>query len=291
MLELIKQARLSLPGMKRLFEILSEPVEPRAREELIPGTDSVVFKDVCFSYDGEHKILDNISFSLEKGKSIALVGPSGGGKSTVLKLLCGFYFADSGSISVFGSSLNEDSIGSLRQKIALVSQDSYLFPGTVAENIACGAGDVPMERIIEAAKAANAHNFIVELKDGYDTRIGQEGSLLSGGQKQRISIARAVLKNTEILLLDEPTSALDAESEAAVQEALANFMKNRTSLVVAHRLSTIKNAHEVLVLDGGRIVERGTHEELIGSNTLYRKLYLKQLASQDDKDEGGEAYA
>jgi subfamily B ATP-binding cassette protein MsbA/ATP-binding cassette subfamily B protein AbcA/BmrA len=167
-----------------------------------------------YSYGYGASSLPAISFSLEKGKSIALVGPSGSGKSTVLKLLCGFYRADSGSISVFGNDLDEDSIGSLRQKIALVSQDSYLFPGTVAENIACGAGDVPMERIIEAAKAANAHDFIADLKDGYGTRIGQEGSLLSGGQKQRISIARAVLKNTEILLLDEPTSALDAESEA-----------------------------------------------------------------------------
>lgn len=232
----------------------------------------IEFKNVSFSYESK-KILKNISFKISKGKTIALVGPSGAGKSTISDLIPRFYDPNEGEILMDGINLKEYQTDSIRALMGIVGQESILFNDTIFNNIAFGQPNVSKEAVIQAAKVANAHNFIIETDLGYDTVIGDRGIKLSGGQKQRLSIARAVLKNPPILLLDEATSALDTESEKLVQEALFNLMKNRTSLVIAHRLSTIQNADEILVVQNGVIVERGKHNELISyKEGLYNKL-------------------
>lgn len=239
-----------------------------------PLTTNVSYNDVCFSYNDE-PVLKNVSFTIPKGKTVALVGESGSGKSTISDLLPRFYDVVSGSISIDNTNIRELKITDLRDKIGIVSQESILFNGTVAENIAFGKPNATRQEIIEAAKIANAHKFIEELENGYDTQIGERGNKLSGGQKQRVSIARAVLKNPEILILDEATSALDTESEKLVQEALNKLMAERTSLVIAHRLSTIIHADEIIVLSKGEIIERGTHAELLAKGGTYA--YLSSL--------------
>ena len=267
-----------LASARRIFAVVdTQPmiVDVASPQALKGFTQSVVFKNVGFAYQ-ENAVLNDINFELKKGRTIALVGPSGGGKSTLADLLPRFYDPSQGEITIDGIALKNCSITDLRSLMGIVTQESILFNDTVFNNIAFGMEGVSLEKVQEAAKIANAHDFIVELEQGYETNIGERGGKLSGGQRQRISIARAVLKNPEILILDEATSALDSASEKLVQEALSNLMKNRTSLVIAHRLSTIQHANEILVIESGRIVERGTHDELIQKGGLYNKLSQMQ---------------
>jgi ABC-type multidrug transport system fused ATPase/permease subunit len=234
--------------------------------------NSIEFKNVNFSYANE-PVLRNINFIIEKGKTIALVGHSGAGKSTLVDLLPRFYDCSNGEVLIDGNPIKELIISDLRELMGIVTQESILFNDTVINNIALGQENPSKESIINAAKIANAHNFIMELENGYNTNLGDNGNRLSGGQKQRINIARAVLKNPSILILDEATSSLDTESERLVQDALSNLLKNRTSLIIAHRLSTIQFADEIIVLNKGEITERGTHSELIEKNGIYKKLH------------------
>lgn len=236
----------------------------------------IEFKNVSFSYETGRKVLDNVSFKIQKGKTIALVGTSGGGKSTIADLVPRFYDPSEGQILVDGVDIKQIKIQSLTKQIGIVTQESILFNDTVFNNITFGS-QATKNQVIEAAKVANAHTFVSQLRDGYETLIGDRGGRLSGGQRQRLSIARAVLKNPPILILDEATSALDTESEKLVQEALTHLMQNRTTLVIAHRLSTIQHADEILVINKGKIVERGTHDELLqNENGFYRKLNSMQ---------------
>ncbi len=231
----------------------------------------VELKNVCFRYE-EDPILKNLNLKIEKGKIIALVGPSGGGKSTLINLLPRFYDVTDGVILVDDIPVKDLKINDLRSLMGVVTQDTILFNDSVLNNIGLGVDDIDKERVIAAAKIANAHDFIINLHDGYDTNIGDKGVKLSGGQKQRLSIARAVYKNPPIMLLDEATSALDTESEKLVQDALDNLMTNRTSVVIAHRLSTIRNADEIIVIAKGEIIERGTHDELYHLDGTYTRL-------------------
>jgi ATP-binding cassette, subfamily B, bacterial MsbA len=236
----------------------------------------IEFRNVSFSYETGRKVLDNISFKIQKGKTVALVGTSGGGKSTIADLVPRFYDPTEGQILLDGVDIKHIKIQSLTKQIGIVTQESILFNDTVFNNITFGS-QATENQVIEAAKVANSHNFVSQLQDGYQTTIGDRGGRLSGGQRQRLSIARAVLKNPPILILDEATSALDTESEKLVQEALTHLMQNRTTLVIAHRLSTIQHADEILVINKGKIVERGTHEELLqNENGFYRKLNSMQ---------------
>jgi subfamily B ATP-binding cassette protein MsbA len=238
--------------------------------------DKVVYQNVSFSYrvnNNSEPVLKNINLTINKGKTIALVGASGGGKSTMADLLPRFYDVTSGDISIDGNSIKNIKLNDLRHLMGIVTQESILFNDTVFNNIAFGMENVSDEAVVNAAKIANAHDFILEMEFGYQTNIGDRGLKLSGGQRQRLSIARAILKNPPILILDEATSALDTESERLVQDALIKLMENRTSLVIAHRLSTIQHANEIVVLQRGEIVERGTHQELLLKEGVYKKLY------------------
>ncbi|MBR2859443.1 MAG: ABC transporter ATP-binding protein [Alistipes sp.] len=234
--------------------------------------DKIEFRNVRFSYDDSREIIQGVSFEVRKGETVALVGPSGGGKSTLSELMERFYDADSGEILFDGESIRNYKQDSLRSVMSLVSQETVLFNDTIKSNISLGKPNATDEEIIEACKVANAHNFIMESPEGYDTNIGDRGAKLSGGQRQRLSIARAVLKNPEFLILDEATSALDTESEKLVQDALTKLLKGRTSVVIAHRLSTIMNADRIFVIDEGRIVEEGKHDDLIAKGGVYAKL-------------------
>ena len=238
------------------------------------------FKDVSFAY-GEKKILQNINITVPKGKTIALVGPSGGGKSTLIDLIPRFIVPQSGEVLIDGVDIATVTVDSVRGLLGIVNQESILFNDSIFGNIAFGKTDATMEQVIAAAKIANAHNFIIETEKGYETNIGDRGTKLSGGQKQRICIARAVLANPPIMLLDEATSALDTESEKLVQDALNNLMKNRTSLIIAHRLSTIQNADLILVLESGKVVQQGTHQELLNQDGLYKRLINMQTFNGD----------
>ncbi len=258
----------------RIFSIIDQ--EPLIKSkpdaiELKSFEKSIEFKNVSFAYEA-HNVLENINLTIEKGKTLALVGPSGGGKSTLADLIPRFYDPVNGEVLLDGVSLVDYELESLRKQMGVVTQESILFNDTIYNNIAFGMPHVSEEDVVRAAKIANAHDFISQTEDGYQTYIGERGSKLSGGQRQRLSIARAVLKNPPILILDEATSALDSESEKLVQEALFNLMKNRTSIVIAHRLSTIQHADEIVVIQEGRIVESGSHETLSALNGIYRKL-------------------
>ena len=235
-------------------------------------------KDVSFHYVEGRDVLKHIDLTVEKGRTIALVGQSGSGKSTLVDLIPRYHDVSSGQILIDGKDIREVGISDLRQLIGNVNQEAILFNDTFYNNITFGVENATMEQVIEAAKIANAHDFIMESEHGYDTMIGDRGGRLSGGQRQRISIARAILKNPPILILDEATSALDTESERLVQEALERLMKSRTTIAIAHRLSTIKNADEIYVLYEGEIVERGEHDERIAKNGYYKRLYdMQQL--------------
>ncbi|MBR5334508.1 MAG: ABC transporter ATP-binding protein [Alistipes sp.] len=238
--------------------------------------DKIEFKNISFSYDSSREVLHEVSFTVRKGETVALVGPSGGGKSTLSELIPRFYDPAVGEILIDGTPLADYTQESLREKMGIVSQDTILFNDSIRANIAMGREDITDEQIIAAAKVANAHDFIMQTEAGYDTNVGDRGMKLSGGQRQRLSIARAVLRNPEILILDEATSALDTESEKLVQEALTTLLEGRTSVVIAHRLSTIHNADRIIVIDSGRIAEQGTHTELMERNGIYAKLIEMQ---------------
>ena len=263
-----------MASAERVFEILDADeviCQKENAKNITEFKDSIKYNDVVFRY-GKEDVLKNINLSIEKGKMVALVGESGGGKSTMVDLLPRFYDVCEGSITVDGVDIRDYSINDLRGLMGIVSQESILFNDTVHNNIAFGMQNATREEVVEAAKVANAHDFIMQLENGYDTYIGDRGMNLSGGQRQRLSIARAVLKNPPILILDEATSSLDTESEKLVQDALAKVMSNRTSVVIAHRLSTIQNADDIIVLAKGHIVEQGKHDELIAKNGVYKRL-------------------
>lgn len=265
----------------RIFEILdTKPsIQTPTDAKLLPDFNSrIEYRGVSFAYDGKDHVLKDINMTIEKGGVVALVGPSGSGKTTIADLVPRFYDVSEGSITVDGFDLRAIDVKSLRAKIGIVTQETILFNDTVRNNIAYGLDDCPLEKIIEAAKAANAHQFIAAMPKQYDNVIGERGVKLSGGERQRLSLARAILKNPPILILDEATSALDTESEILVQEAIDHLMAGRTSLVIAHRLSTVQHASKIVVLDQGRIVETGTHKELIANpRGLYKKLYDLQF--------------
>lgn len=260
--------------MDRIEEVLqAEEVIVEKQDAIRKQTfdNSIEFKDVCFKYE-DTDVLKHINLKIQKGQNVAIVGPSGAGKTTILNLIPRFYDCTSGEVDVDNIPIRDLRIDDLRNMLGIVTQDTILFNNSVAANIAFGIKDYNLDEVIRVAKIANAHDFIMELPDGYNTIIGDKGTKLSGGQKQRISIARALLKNPPILLLDEATSSLDTESEKAVHEALEKLMECRTSIVIAHRLSTIVNSDEIIVIDKGEIVERGTHKELYERNGLYTRL-------------------
>lgn len=267
---------------QRILEVLDTPIQVADHPNAVPlknFNDRIEFHDVCFGYS-ETPVLKNIDFTLEKGKTLALVGPSGVGKSTIADIIPRFYDVTSGSITIDGKDIRSFTMESLRSQMSFVTQDIILFNDSIFNNIALGKPDATIEEVMNAARIANAHDFIMHTEEGYQTNIGDRGIRLSGGQRQRLSIARAVFKNPSILILDEATSALDTESERSVQEALDNLMKGRTTLVIAHRLSTIKNADEILILQDGEIVERGNHFKLIEiEESIYKKLtQLQKIA-------------
>ena len=275
----LSKASYSIPrglaSMERVDAILKaeNPITDGEKGvELSDVNEGVEYKNITFSYDGERTILKNINLKIEKGKTVALVGQSGSGKSTMVDLVPRYYDVSQGEICIDGVNIKDMKVKSLRALIGNVNQEAILFNDTFYNNITFGVENATMEQVIEAAKIANAHDFIMETENGYDTCVGDRGCLLSGGQRQRISIARAILKNPPILILDEATSALDTESERLVQEALERLMKTRTTIAIAHRLSTIKNADEICVMRDGEIVERGKHDELLKQNGLYKRL-------------------
>lgn len=273
-------------ALDRVFELRDEEKEPPVinppyEGEKFPGY--LAFRDVTFTYDkgkGE-PVLKDLSFSVDEGKSVALVGESGGGKSTIIKLILGLYPVDRGEIVVGNRSSSKDEIAEIRRNVSYVSQNPYLFTGTVAENISYGRENATEEEIRDAAVKANAHKFIMELDQGYDTVIGERGLGLSGGQKQRISIARAIVKDSPILLLDEATSALDTESESLIKDSLREMMKGKTSITIAHRLSTIEDSDEIFVMKEGKLIERGSHDDLIVRDGYYKMLYETQFTKND----------
>lgn len=275
--------------VKRVEQILGEPEEESGTEESgLAGDTAVDFAQVGFGYTENNPVLKNISFSIKKGSSVAFVGESGGGKSTIFHILCGFYPVNAGEYRLFGRDYRTWEKKAARETMALVSQNVFLFPTTIYENVRYGRGDAKKEEIIAACKNARIHDFIMGLPEGYDTVVGERGILLSGGERQRISIARAFLKNAPILLLDEPTSAVDVETERLIQEAIDTLSENRTCIIIAHRLSTIQNVDEIMVLKDGAIVEQGTHETLLKQNGAYAGMYGREAALKENgKDTEG----
>jgi len=265
-----------MSGFDRFLEIMNTKPEIEDAEDAVVLENvegRIEFKDVAFSYNDKKEVLKDINITIEKGQTVALVGPSGSGKTTFCNLIPRFYEVNEGSIMIDGKDIRSVTLASLRRNIGVVQQDVYLFTGTIMENILYGKPDATREEVIQAAKLANAHDFIMELENGYDTFVGERGVKLSGGQKQRISIARAFLKNPPILILDEATSSLDNESERLVQESLKLLTKGRTTLIIAHRLTTIKNANNIIVLTSNGIEEQGTHQELMAKGGVYAALH------------------
>ena len=276
----------ALAAAQRVFMIIDMPeeiAESRDAKQLPEVSGKVEFQNVSFAYNDKGNVITDLSFSVKPGEVIAIVGPSGAGKSTIADLLPRFYDVNKGDIKIDGHSVREVTLDSLREQVGIVPQETMLFNGSVYNNILYGRLDATKEEIEAAAKAANAHDFIMQLTDGYETKLGDRGVNLSGGQRQRIAIARAILKNPRILILDEATSALDTESERVVQEALDRLMVGRTSFVIAHRLSTVKNADKILVLEKGNLVESGTHDELLALDGLYAHLYKIQYRNKEAK--------
>ena len=268
----IPKGLASMERVDTIMNAVNDITEPEKPAELSGFKDSIEFSGVCFSYEEGKEVLHEINMTVPKGKTVALVGQSGSGKSTLVDLIPRYYDVQKGSIRLDGTDIREFKVKDLRSLIGNVNQEAILFNDTIFNNIAFGVEGATMEEVIAAAKIANAHDFIMEKEDGYNTNIGDRGGRLSGGQRQRISIARAILKNPDILILDEATSALDTESEKLVQEALDRLTSTRTTIAIAHRLSTIKNADEICVMHEGKIVERGRHDELIALDGYYKKL-------------------
>jgi subfamily B ATP-binding cassette protein MsbA len=265
---------------ERIDEILQSKsrIKEHPRAYPLPSVKGrVKFENVSFSYNEMMPVLQNLDFEVMPTETVALVGLSGTGKTTIINLLLRFYDPSSGRITMDGINICEVNLSSLRSQIGLVSQDLILFNDTVRNNIAYGQEDISLEKVVEAAKAAEAHDFIIKLPQGYDSSIGEKGTLLSSGQRQRLAIARVLLKDSPVLIFDEATSALDSESEKLIQTALDNIMKDRTVFIIAHRLSTVRSADRIFVVDGGRIAENGTHDELLEKNGIYRKLYDLQF--------------
>ena len=285
LVEFTEMLQKGYSGFKRFNEVMeTQPdiVDAPDSEELREVNGVIDYQDVCFSYTENETVLDHINIHIDAGRSIALVGPSGGGKTTICSLLPRFYDVNSGSIKIDGKDIRGLTLESLRRAIGIVQQDVYLFAGTIRENIAYGRPGASDEEIIDAAKKANIHEFIMSLPDGYDTYAGERGARLSGGQKQRISIARVFLKDPKILILDEATSAVDNESERHIQKSLEELAKNRTCITIAHRLSTIRNADEIIVIGENGIEERGTHQELIDKNNIYARYYRLQFEGLEE---------
>ena len=285
LISFMEQFQNGVSGFKRFVEIMEEKPEENSSdaEELTDVQGVIEFKNVTYSYDTTKEVLHNIDLYIEKGKKVALVGPSGGGKTTICHLLPNFYKLEEGNGGIFidGKDIRSLTLDSVRRSIGIVQQDVFLFVGTIKENILYGRPDATDEEIHEAARRANIHDYIMTLEKGYDTEIGERGVKLSGGQKQRLSIARVFLKDPAILILDEATSALDNTTEVLIQQSLDELCKGRTTLVVAHRLSTIRTADEIAVVMNGRITERGTHDELIEADGTYKKLYSLQFREND----------
>lgn len=275
----------ALGAAHHVWEVMDEKVEIPERADAValsPIKEGIVLRDVSFGYDAAQAVLRNVSLEIPAGSMIALVGESGGGKSTLTKLLPRFHDPSAGAVIWDGIDIREAKLSSLRRNIAVVSQETVLFNDTVRHNIAYGRPEATMTDIEEAARIAFAHDFIVELPQGYDTIVGERGTLLSGGQRQRLAIARAILVDASVLILDEATSALDAESERLVQRAIANLVRNRTTIVIAHRLSTIRRADQIVVMERGRVIEKGTHANLLAGGGIYRRLYELQFADEEE---------
>ncbi len=284
LINFMEQYQNGVTGFERFLEIMDEPTEKDSEGAVDVDTldGHIEFKNVVYSYDGSKDVLRGIDLDIEKGRKFALVGPSGGGKTTICHLIPNFYDIESGDILIDGKPISSLTKSSLRRNIGIVQQDIYLFNASIKDNILYGKLDATDEEVVEAAKRANIHDYIMTLEDGYDTQIGERGVRLSGGQKQRLSIARVFLKNPPILILDEATSALDNTTEILIQEALDKLCVGRTTLVVAHRLSTIKNADEIAVVSDGRIVEQGSHEELLKLEGEYSQLYKLQFRAAEE---------
>ncbi len=274
------QIESGMIGVRMMFEVLDAPLtltEKKDAASLAKASGDVEFKDVSFEYVSGQPVLKDVSILFEGGKMTALVGPSGSGKSTIINLMMRLYDPQTGSVEINGMDLRDVSFASLREHVSYVGQETFLFSGTIKHNISVGRDNATEEEIIAAAKAANAHDFIMKMQDGYDTKLGENGSGLSGGQRQRVAIARAMLRDADILILDEATSALDSESEALVRDALERLTFNKTSIVIAHRLSTINRADKIVVMDNGEVVEQGSRRELLANDGLYKRLHSIQF--------------
>lgn len=277
----IEQFQNGMSGFKRFIEIMDSPIEVDDPDsiELENVEGNIKFDDVTFSYDGDSAVFSNVTLNIEKGQTVALVGPSGGGKTTLCHIIPRFYEITDGTVYIDGHDIRKLTRDSLRRNIGIVAQDVFLFTGTIYDNISYGSPDATPEQVHEAAKRANIHEFIMTMSDGYETFVGERGVKLSGGQKQRISIARVFLKDPPILILDEATSALDNATELMIQQSLEELCQGRTTLIVAHRLSTVKNADEIIVITDEGIIERGTHEKLLENKGMYADLYNSQFKS------------
>jgi ATP-binding cassette subfamily B protein len=276
-------------ALTRVREVLDSAPEIEDSPDAVPVESmkgEIIFDNVSFGYTSEHRILKDISFKIPAGKKLAILGTTGSGKSTIINLIPRFYEINSGTIKIDDIDIRNYLLKDLRKNIGLVSQETYLFNKSIADNIAYGKEDAKHEEIVEAAKIAELHDFIVSLPEGYDSVVGERGTRLSGGQKQRLSIARALIVKPKILVFDDSTSSVDVETEFKIQEALMTIMKETTTIIITQRISTIRNADLILILDRGRVVGIGNHEELIGSNVLYRQIF--ETLYQKQKSKGGE---